>query len=182
MNECHCDGAVLSVLPVHQWVILASIVLYLEHPDARYIPLEVELDQRSRRRGLSGHHPLISPTLHISCHIAAISTASGRCGNVWRSRVWLLDVIGVVRDVGEFNNSQVHRLVSFTGRVGGNAGERASVLHSSDEDVQSPVVVDQRSGGVRHQFSFRWYPVNGWFWVASCLTPLKTGNQWSGTY
>lgn len=70
------------VLPVDQRVILASVVLYLEHPDAWYVPLEVELDQCSRGRGLSCHHSFINPALHIACHVAAISAASGRCRNV----------------------------------------------------------------------------------------------------
>lgn len=163
---------ILSVLPVNQRVILASIVLYLEHPNAWNIPLEVELDQRRRWRGLGRHHPLIHPSLHVARHVAPVGPTSGRCGNVWRSGVGLLDVIGVVGDVGEFYNNQVHRLVGFTGRVGGDAGEGAGVFHGTDEDVQSPVVVDQCSGGVRYQFAFRRDPVDGWLWVTSCLTPL----------
>lgn len=71
----------------------------------------------------------------------------------------------------EFYNNQVNSLVGFTSRVGGDAGEGASVFHSTDEDVQSPVIVDQCSGGVRYQFTLRRNPVDGWFWVTSCLTP-----------
>lgn len=39
-------------------------------------------------------------------------------------------------------------MVSFTSRVGGDAGEGACVLHGADEDVQSSVIIHQRSGGV----------------------------------
>lgn len=165
------DCSVTYVSPVNQWVILAPIVLYLEHPNAWNIPLEVELDQCCGRCGLSCHHPLIHSTLYISCHVAPICSASGRRRNVWWPRVRLLDVIGVVGDVREFYNNQVNSLVSFTSGVGGDAGEGASVFHSTDEDVQSPIIVDQCSGGVRYQFTLRRNPVDGWFWVTSCLTP-----------
>lgn len=161
----------MKVLPVNQWVILAPIVLYLEHPYAWNIPLEVELDQCRWWRGLSRHHPLIHPALHVSRHVAAVGSTPGRRGNVWRPGVRLLDVVGVVGDVGEFYDNQVYCLVGFTSRVGGDAGEGASVFHSTDEDVQSPIIVDQRSGGVRYQFALRRDPVDGWFWVTSCLTP-----------
>ena len=171
-----------SILPVDQRVVLGSIVLYLEHPDAWYSPLEIKLDQRSWWRGFSCHYPLIYSTLHITCHIAAICTTSGWRGNVRRSWVRLLDVVSVVGDVGEFYNNQVNSLVGFTGRVGGDAGKGAGVFHSANEDIQSPVVVDHGPGRVRHQLALRRDPVNGWLWVTSCLTPLKIKNQWSGIY
>lgn len=166
----------LSDLPVHQWVILAPIVLNLEHPNAWNIPLEVELDQCCWWGGLSCHHPLIHPALHVTCHIAPVGSASGRCGNVRRSRIRFLDV-GVIGDVREFYNNKVYCLVGFTSRVGGDAGEGAGVFHSTDDDVQGPVCVDKCSGGVRHQFALRRDPVDGWLWVTSCLTPLRNENQ-----
>lgn len=162
------------LLPVYQRVILTSVVLYLEHPDAWYVPLEVKLDQCSWGGGLSCHHSFINPALYVTSHIAAISTTSGRGGNVWRSWIWFLDVVGVVGDVRKFYNNQVYSLVSFTSRVGWDAGEWTRVFHSTDEDVQSPVVVNQGPGGVRHQFAFRRNPVNGWLWITPRLTPLKT--------
>lgn len=88
-----------------------------------------------------------------------------------------MDVVGVVGDVRQFDYDQLHGLVGFAGRVGRDAGEGARVFHSADEDVQSPVAVNQGSGGVGHQFAFRRDPVNGWFWITSCLTPLKIQNQ-----
>lgn len=148
-NVMDMMSVILSILPVNQWVILAAIVLYLEHPNAGNIPLEVELDQCCRWRGLSRHHPFIHPSFHITCHVAPIGSASGR-GNIWWSWIGLLDVIGVVGDVGEFYNNQFYCLVSFTSRVGGDAGKGASIFHSTDEDVQSPIGVDQCSGGVRY--------------------------------
>lgn len=168
-NEC--NAVMLSRLPVNQWVILTSVILYLEHPNSWYIPLEVELDQCSWWRGLSCHHPLIHTTLHITCRVAPIGAASGWCGNVRRSRVRLLDVVCVVGNVREFDNNQIHCLVSLAGGVGGDTGERASVLHLTDDNVQSSVSVDKCSGGIRDQFTLRRDPVNGWLWVTSCLTP-----------
>lgn len=81
----------------------------------------------------------------------------------------------------EFYNNQVYSLMGFASRVGGDAGEGAGVFHSTDEDVQSAVGVDQRSGGVRYQFALWRYPVDGWLWVTSCLTPLKRETQKRGT-
>lgn len=170
-DQRHGGVMVLSVLPVNQRVVLAPVVLDLEHPDAWNIPLEVKLDERRGRRGLGRHHPLIRPALHVARHGAPVGAASGRRGDVRRSRVGLLDVVGVVGDVGQFDDDQVYGLVGFSGGVGGDAGEGAGVLHRADEDVQSPVGVDQRSGGVRHQFAFRRDPVDGWLWVTSGLTP-----------
>lgn len=121
-----------SVLPVDQRVVLAPVVLYLEHPNSRYIPLEVELDQRGRRRGLSRHHPLVDAALHVARHVAPVGAAPGRGGDVGRSRIGLLDVVGVVGDVGELYDNQVYRLVGLAGRVGGDAGERAGVFHRAD--------------------------------------------------
>lgn len=77
----------------------------------------------------------------------------------------------MVGDVGEFYNNQFYCLVGFTSRVGGDAGEGASVFHSSDENIQSPITIDQCSGGVRYQFALRRDPVDDWLWVTSCLTP-----------
>lgn len=168
---------ILSILPVHQRVILAPIVLYLEHSDTRNIPLEVELDQSCWRSGLSRHHPLINPAFHVACHVAAVGSAAGRRGNVRGSGVRFLDVVGVVGDVREFYDNQIYFLVGFAGRVGGDAAEGAGVFHSTDEDVQGPIGVDQSSGGVRHQFALWRDPVDGRFWVTSCLTPLRKSSR-----
>lgn len=74
------DDAVAS--PVNQRVILAAVVLDLEHPDAGNVPLEVELDERGGRPGLGRHHPLVHAALHVARHVAAVGAASGRRGNV----------------------------------------------------------------------------------------------------
>lgn len=179
MGDCTLTSL---LLPVYQRVILTSIVLYLEHPDAWYVPLEVKLDQCSWGGGLSCHHSFINPALYVTSHIAAICTTSGRRRNVWWSRIGFLDVVGVVGDVRKFYNNQVYSLVSFTSRVGRDAGEWTRVFHSTDQDVQSPVVVNQGPGGVRHQFAFRRNPVNGWLWITPRLTPLKTDIRKSETY
>lgn len=67
--------------------------------------------------------------------------------------------------------------MGFAGGVGGDAGERAGVFHRADEDVQRPVIVNQRPGGVGHQFALRRDPVDGWFRVASGLTPERNKRQ-----
>lgn len=77
--------------------------------------------------------------------------------------------------MGEFDDEQVDGLVGFAGGVGGDASEGARVFDGTDEDVQRAVAVDQRSGGVRHQFALRRDPVDGWFWVTSRLTPGGRG-------
>lgn len=92
-----------------------------------------------------------------------------------------MDVVCVVGNMGEFYNNQIHCLMSLASGVGGDAGEGAGVLHRTDEDVQSPISVDQRSGGIRHQFTLRRDPVDGWLWVTSCLTSEKRENQWLET-
>lgn len=176
------DSSVLKkqgdvVLPVNQRVILAPVVLDLEHPDAWDSPLEVELDKGCRWRSLSRHHSLIHSTLHVACHITPVGPTSGRRGNVGRPRIRLLDVVGVVGDVREFDDDQVDRLMGFTSRVGGNAGEGACVFHSADEDVQGPVCVNQCSRGVGYQLSLRGDPVDGWLWVTSCFTPARNKMQ-----
>lgn len=75
---------------------MAAVVLDLEHPDARNIPLEVELDERCGRRGLGRHHPLIPSPLHVGRHVAPVGAASGGRGDVGGTRVGLLDAVGVV--------------------------------------------------------------------------------------
>lgn len=166
-----------QALPVNQRVVLAPVVLDLEHPDAWNIPLEVELDQRRRRRGLGRHHPLVHPALHVARHVAPVGPAPGGRGDVRRPRIGLLDVVGVVGDVGELDDDQVDRLVGLAGGVGGDAGEGAGVFHGADEDVQSPVGVDQCPGGVRDQLALGGDPVDGWLWVTSCLTPSRREKQ-----
>lgn len=88
-----------------------------------------------------------------------------------------MDVVGVVGDVREFYDNQVYFLVGFASRVGGDAAEGAGVFHSTDEDVQGPIGVDQCSGGVRHQFALWRDPVDGRFWVTSCLTPVQKSSR-----
>lgn len=156
---------------------MAAVVLDLEHPDTRNIPLEVELDQRRGRRGLGRHHPLVRPGLDVGRHVAAVGPAPRGRGDVRGAGVGLLDVVGVVGDVGQLYDHQVHRLVGFAGGVGGDAGERAGVFHRADQDVQRPVIVNQRPGGVGHQFALRRDPVDGWFRVASGLTPEKKNKR-----
>lgn len=162
------------VLPVDQRVVLAAIVLDLEHPDSRDVPLEVELDERRGRRGLGRHHPLVGRRrLGVGRHVAAIGPAPHRGGNVGGARVGLLDVVGVVGDVRQLDDEQLHRLVGLAGGVGGDAGERTRVLHRADEDVQGAVGVDQRPGGVGHQLALGGDPVDGRFRVAPRLTPAR---------
>lgn len=93
-----------------------------------------------------------------------------------------MDVVGVVGDVWEFDNDQLYCLVGFTRWVRGDTGEGACVFDCTNENVQCPVGVDQRSGGVGDQFALRGNPVNGWLWVTSCLTPLWREAHWSGAY
>lgn len=148
LTSCYEDIMTFSDLPIHKWIILAPIVLDLEHPNTWNIPLEVKLDQCGWWCGLSGHHSLFYPTLHIAGHVASVVYTSGGCGNVRWSRVRLLDVVGVVGDVWKFNDNQVYGLVSLTSWIGGDAGERACVFYSTDDDVQTSISINQCPRGV----------------------------------
>ena len=94
----------LDCLPIDQRVVLAPVVLDLEHADARDVPLEVELDERRGRGGLGDHHAFVAARLAVSCRIVAVGAGTGGGGNVGGAGVGLLDAVGVVGDVGQLDD------------------------------------------------------------------------------